>query len=212
MLLLLLKAIYFSNSSPYKKQNPNIVEMLQKDNILPLPYYFPQKGFFEKLEKEFYKNGKWKNFNHEEWKKFFIKNLDEDTKQFLIRKCNTTKGYKQIDNIQNIQHLKKSSLKQFYDALTLESGSIVYVRSLKDSKFGGHLIRIKSELIESKKDDGSGSSIVMCRRIEYLKKVSNETYTNMFSPNNPQGFANIIAFGKMNDKQRDYYIENEITK
>ena len=35
--------IYYSNSSPYKKQNPNIEKMLKK-GILPLPYYFPQKG------------------------------------------------------------------------------------------------------------------------------------------------------------------------
>lgn len=207
---LILDSIYFSNSSPYTEQNMNIVEMLQKDNTLPLPYYFPQKGLLKKLEREFYKNGKWREFNYEEWKRFIIKNLNEDTLQFLIRKCNTTEDYEQIDKIDDIRHFKQIYLKMFYLSLTLESGSIVYVRSSKDSNLGGHLIRIKSELIDSEKDDGSYSPMVMCRKIQYLKKVSNETYKLWRKTDNSPSLIFQSSFGKMNDEQRDYYIENEI--
>ena len=46
--------------------------------------------------------------------------------------------------------------------------------------------------------------------LEYLKKVSNETYKLWRKTDNNPSLIFQPAFGKMNDEQRDYYIKNEI--
>lgn len=223
LLLKLVDTIYYSNSSPYKKQNPNIEKMLKKE-IFPLPYYFPQKGLLEKLEKKFYKMGKWEPFNYEKIKKFIIENLCEETKEFLIRKCNNCKEYHNCKKIDDIKHLTKDSLKQFYQALTLETGEFVYVKTSinNTNNLGGYLVRIKSsELIEQNKDeetkneffdDGSNSSIIMCRKVEYLGPVSDDTHRFVSHKDNKTGFILAKSFDKMNEKVKEEFIKNEMRK
>jgi hypothetical protein len=150
--------------------------------------------------------GEWKSFNYKEIKKFIIENLDIETKEFLMIK------YPKCKKIDDIKHLNEGSLKQFYQALTLENGKFIYVKTSinNTTNLGGYLVKIKSRFNEQNEiDDGSNSSIIMCHEVEFVKQVSDNTRKFVYHRGNPTGFILNYSFNQMSEKQRDLFIKYE---
>ena len=49
----------------------------------------------------------------------------------------------------------------------------------------------------------------MCRKVEYLRPVSDETHRFVRHKNNPEGFILAKSFDKMNEKVKEGFIKNE---
>ena len=120
--------------------------------------------------------------------------------------------YPKCKKIDDIKHLTVYSLKQFYQVLTLETGELIYVKTSinNTTNLGGYLVKIKSRLNEQNEiDDGSNSSIIMCREVEFVKQVSDNTHKFVYHTGNPTGFILNYSFKQMSEKQRDLFIKYE---
>ena len=58
-------------------------------------------------------------------------------------------------------------------------------------------------------DDGSNSSIIMYRRVEYLGPVSDDTHRFVRHKDKPDGFILAKSFAKMNKEVKEDFIKNE---